>query len=118
METSWAVDYFRDRHGRSPVEEFLHGLDRTTRAKVFRSIAILEEQGTSLGMPLAQPVTGYRFWELRVQAARNSVRVFYFALSGHRILLLHAFAKKSQQTPRRELEIAASRFSETLERKP
>jgi phage-related protein len=45
------------------------------------------------------------------------VRVFYFALSGRRILLLHAFLKKSQQTPRRELEIAARRLAEVVESK-
>jgi phage-related protein len=66
-------------------------------------------------MPIARPVTGYRFWELRIQAGRSNVRVFYFFQSGRRILHLHAFHKKSQQTPRRELDIAAKRLDEIAE---
>jgi phage-related protein len=116
-EAAWTTTFYRDRRGRSPVQDFLDGLDGRTRARVVQGFSLLEREGTNLGMPLARQVTGYRFWELRVQAARNNVRVFYFALSGRRILLLHAFLKKSQQTPRRELEIAARRLAEVVESK-
>jgi len=65
-------------------------------------------------MPLARRMAGYKFSELRVQASGNNVRVFYFFVTGRRIVLLHAFLKKSRHTPRRELEIAARRLAEMV----
>jgi phage-related protein len=67
-------------------------------------------------MPLARPVTGERFWELRVQTAGNIVRVFYFALRGRRIMLLHGFVKKDRKTPRAELQVARRRYDEVVRR--
>jgi phage-related protein len=112
----WQVDYYRDVSGRSPVEEFVDGLDRKMRTKVFRSFELLEERGTSLGMPLARPIVGQRFWELRVQMAGNIIRIFYFALTGRRIILLHGFVKKEQKTPRNEIAIAARRTADLIGR--
>jgi phage-related protein len=112
----WAVEFYRDERGRSPVREFIDGLERTLRAKTLRNIALLEEMGDRLGMPLARPVAGQAFWELRVQAGGNIVRVFYFAISGRRMVLLHGLEKKDRKTPRRELDIAVRRQQEVLRR--
>ena len=110
----WKIEFYRDARGRSPVEEFLRTLDGKMRAKVARSVSLLEELGTRLGMPHSRPVRGYRFSELRVQTGGNIVRVFYFARAGRRIVLLHAFAKRTQRTPVRELVIASGRWSEAV----
>ena len=115
-EERWTVEFYRDTRGGSPVQEFLDELDEDMRAKVTRSLILLSEQGDRLGMPLARPVAGYRFRELRVQMSGNAVRVFHFATSGRRIVLLHGFMKKSQKTPLRELQIAANRYSEYVRR--
>ena len=39
-------------------------------------------------------------------------RVFYCTLVGKRIVMLHSFVKKSQRTPKQELEVAQSRLKE------
>jgi phage-related protein len=114
QNTAWVTVFYRDRRGKSPVQEFIDGLDSRTRAKVVRNLELLEQQGSNLGMPLSRPITGYRFRELRIQAAGNNIRVFYYILSGRRILLLHSFSKKSQQTSRRDLEVAANRLAEVI----
>lgn len=67
-----------------------------------------------LGMPLARPVVSQRFWELRAQVAGNIVRVFYFAVSGRGIVLLHGFVKKDQKTPRAEIATAARRLAASV----
>jgi phage-related protein len=51
---------------------------------------------------------------LRVQAGRGNVRVFYFFMSGRRIVLLHAFWKKTRNTPKQELEMASRRLAEMV----
>jgi len=57
-----------------------------------------------------------KLWELRVQAGRKAYRVIYFAWTGQRFILLHAFLKKSAKTPRQELTIAEARLTDFLSR--
>jgi len=53
---------------------------------------------------------------LRVRAQVGAIRLFYFAHTGQRFVILHGFVKKSGKTPRRELEITAQRMQDVLER--
>ncbi len=62
-------------------------------------------------MPHAAPVTGYDFHELRIQFASDTARIFYIAMTGRRLVLLHAFTKKTQKAPRSELETAQKRLA-------
>jgi phage-related protein len=39
-------------------------------------------------------------------------RAFYVTMTGRRVVILHAFIKKSDKTPRGALEIARSRMKE------
>lgn len=50
--------------------------------------------------------------ELRVREASGAFRVIYLATLPDRILVLHAFQKKTQQTPQRDIELAARRLRE------
>ncbi|HLQ26684.1 MAG TPA: type II toxin-antitoxin system RelE/ParE family toxin [Acidiferrobacterales bacterium] len=52
---------------------------------------------------------GDGLFELRLKAAEGIARVFYCTLIGRRIVMLHQFIKKSEKTPRKELEIAKRR---------
>ena len=55
---------------------------------------------------------GDGLFELRLKAAEGIARVFYCTLIGRRIVMLHQFIKKSEKTPRKELEIARKRMKE------
>jgi len=55
---------------------------------------------------------GDGLFELRLKAAEGIARVFYCTLIGRRIVMLHQFIKKSEKTPRKELEIAKRRMKE------
>jgi len=48
-------------------------------------------------------------YELRLDNTPNNPRIFLCALTGKRLVLLHAFKKKSRKTPRTEIDIAARR---------
>lgn len=50
--------------------------------------------------------------EIRVREASGAFRVIYLATLADRVLVLHAFQKKTQQTPRRDIELAARRLRE------
>lgn len=118
MNTSqrWKVVYYQDRRGRWPVREFLDGLSENDLAAVMRGFALLEEFGLAVGMPHARPISGYRkLWELRVKTQRGAIRVFYFAYTGRRFVVLHGFVEKSVKTPRDELETTVRRMQDVLQ---
>ena len=115
-EQLWTLEFYRDQRGRSPVENFLDEQSPGMQAKILTNLRLLEALGLRLGMPLARPVAGQGIWELRTQASGNISRVFYFAVSGRRIVLLHGFIKKTQQTPRSEIATAIRRRDEYIGR--
>ncbi|NCO36455.1 MAG: hypothetical protein AUJ92_10385 [Armatimonadetes bacterium CG2_30_59_28] len=115
---SWTVEFYEDASGRSPVQEFLGSLTKKQRAKVMRNMGLLEKFGVHLGMPYARQLTGYsKLWELRVDAGTNDHRVFYFAFTGRRFVMLHAIRKQTRKTPSQDLRTAMARMNEYLSRK-
>jgi phage-related protein len=76
---------------------------------------VLTRRMVSLGPNLGEPHTkafGEGLFELRLKGAEGIARVFFCALVGRRIVMLHCFVKKSRRTPARELEIAQARLKE------
>ena len=69
------------------------------------------EFGANLNMPHTRAMSVGLF-ELRVKGKEGIARVFYCTLVGQRIVMLHGFAKKSQQTPPKELKLARQRLAE------
>ncbi len=101
--------FFETASGRVPVREFLVSLSVVERARVMRDVELLKTFGFELKAPLVKSIKG-KLWELRT-AGRNQHRVFYFAVSGKRLVLLHGFTKKTQKTPQREIDTALKRMA-------
>lgn len=99
------IKFYEDQTGRVPVKEFLDGLDIKMRQKMLRSIQALQDMGISLRMPLSESLEDGIF-ELRAKSGTNISRVMYFFIIGNRAVLTHGFIKKTQKTPRRELQQA------------
>ncbi len=67
--------------------------------------------GPNLGEPHTKAMGGGLF-ELRLKGAQGIARVLYCTQVGRRIVMLHSFVKKTDRTPKRELEVAQVRFKE------
>jgi phage-related protein len=67
--------------------------------------------GPNIGEPHTKAF-GDGLFELRLKGAEGIARVFYCALIGKRIVMLHSFVKKSQKTPSKELNLAMKRMKE------
>ena len=80
-------------------------------ARFLRYAERMELYGPDLGMPHTRAM-GEGLFELRLKVAEGIVRVFSCTLVGRRIVMLHQFIKKSEKTPRKELEIARKRMKE------
>ncbi len=87
------------------------GLNPRARAKVWRTIHLLEQKGVNLGFPFCSHVRG-KIFELRTSFARLEPRVLYFAAAGSNFVLLHGFLKKADETPEREIAIAEKRAAD------
>jgi phage-related protein len=71
------------------------------------------DYGPNLRLPHSRSLGGGLF-ELRPRGKSGIGRAFYSFLIGQRAVVLHAFIKKSQQTPERELKLARKRMKEVL----
>ena len=109
-QCAWVVDFYLDARGRNPVLDFVDGLAKQEQAKIFRVLKLLQEYGPLQGGIDARPIAG--MWELRISAER----IFYFAYTGQRVILLHGYHKQSQKAPKREIETARRRMAEFMER--
>ncbi len=76
-----------------------------------RLLELLAAHGPSLRLPHSRAFGGGLF-ELRPRGRSGIGRAFYCFLIGKRVVVLHAFIKKSQQTPGSELKIARKRLKE------
>ncbi len=111
----WKIEFYEDNKGSIPVDQFYQSLtSKAEKAKFDWVIDLLEEMGIELGMPYARPIKSTALWELRPM----SNRILYFLLAKENtFVLLHAFRKKTQETPKRHIEIAIERMHDYIERR-
>ena len=101
--------------GREPVRDWLKALDRDDRKVVGEDIKDVEFSWP-IGMPLCRslgsgpPKSKRR--EVRSDLPRGRIGRVLFCISGGRMVLLHAFVKKTQKTPPGERALAARRMKE------
>ena len=76
-----------------------------------RIVELLVEYGPNLRLPYSRAF-GDGLFELRPRGKSGIGRAFYCFLAGQRVVVLHAFIKKSQQTPEHDLKLARKRMKE------
>ena len=111
----WSIGFYVEDSGRDPVGEFLRGLDDRTQARFARSIEQLQIRNVQAREPLVRHLDG-KLWELRVESQTNIYRLLYFFFTGRRIIFVHGFQKKTQRTPRAEIELALRRIDRFIQR--
>jgi phage-related protein len=97
------------------VEREIRALDVFTRAEVAELFTLLSK-GESLGLPISRPMPtiAHGAHELRIKNAQGQYRIFYFVKFRDAILVFHFFKKKTQETPRAEIETAKRRLGEMI----
>ncbi len=97
--------FYEAADGTRPVYDFLDGLNAKMAAKVLWTISRLEEIGYELREPYSKPL-GDGIFELRTQLATDISRVLYFFVINGRAVLTHGFIKKTEKTPKSEIDRA------------
>ena len=117
----YCIEFYETRRGDNELFDFLESLrhksttDKSARIE-YNQIALYIELLSKNGTRLSQNITKHiedGIWELRP----GNNRVFYFCFEHDTFVLLHQFRKKSQKTPRREIDKAIMERADYLNRK-
>lgn len=102
----WSIEYYNQT-----IQNWIEDMPVGLRAAYARLTELLTDFGIDLRMPHSRAM-GSGLFELRLKAREGIARVFYCTLIGKRIVMLHGFIKKTQETPHKELNIATRRMKE------
>ena len=105
---SYTVEYFNPRV-KAEIESWPDGI----LADYARLVELLMEFGPDLRMPHSRALGGGLF-ELRPRGREGIGRTFYCFVIGQRLVILHAFVKKTRDTPEQNLKIARKRMMEVI----
>jgi phage-related protein len=103
----WTVDTLNE-----VVDAELESLPDDVFARFLRIVNLIESQGLEhLREPHVKPLEG-KLWEMRMKGRDGIARAIYVTAQGRRVVVVRAFVKKTQKTPRRELILARERAKE------
>ena len=102
----WKVAFYSAR-----IEAEINALPAGFVARFVRYAERMVLYGPNLGMPHTRPM-GDGLFELRLKAAEGIARILFCTVVERQIVVLHQFVKKSEKTPKRELQIAWNRMKE------
>jgi phage-related protein len=82
------------------------------RARFVRIARLIEEFGLEkVGFPHLKHLEG-PLWEIRLAGRDGIARALYVTAWEHRVVVVRVFIKKTQKTPRREIDVALERAKE------
>lgn len=103
----WSVE-FLDQN----VVAELDDQPRDIQAKFFRIMGLIEANGLErVHEPYIKHLEG-KLWEMRMKGRDTIARAIYVTAVGKRVVVVRVFTKKTQKTPRREIELALERSKE------
>jgi phage-related protein len=102
----WVIEFFNEK-----VEKETLAFPPKIVAKLLHIFELIQEVGTQIGEPYIKHLDN-GLLEIRVRAKEGIGRSIFCYQKNHRIIILHSFIKKSQKTPKKELQIALQRKKE------
>ena len=104
---SWSVEFLDQ-----DVQSLLDALPVDIRARFQRIVELIHSHGLEhVREPYVKHLEG-PLWEMRMKGRDGIARAVYVTAVGKRVVIVHVFVKKTQKTPRREIETALTRAKE------
>lgn len=112
---SYKVYLYKTRTGKRVIEDFIDGLDKITQVRVRNTIRLLREYGLGLirGPWVKKIHIVPSIFELRITGKRQ-VRLLFFKYEKSTFIVSNIFVKKTQKTPRTEIDLAVKRAKEFI----
>ncbi len=101
-------------NGKCPIEDYLDSLSQKQVEKVFFVLDLIERLNMVPRKFFKKLEATDNIWEARVQHDNNNFRLLGFFDGNELVILNHAFTKKSQKTPKKEIKKAEKRKKEYL----
>ncbi len=111
------IVFYRTKSGRCHVEEFLDSLESRQAQKVAWVLQLVEELDMVPAQYFKKLDGSEEIWEVRVRSGKNIFRILGFLDGNELVILNHAFQKKTQKTPLKEIRVAEKRKRDYLARK-
>jgi len=108
-ETRLRVVFYQTNQENEPVRAWLKSLPYEDRKTIGEDIKTVQ-YGWPLGMPVVRKLHS-GLWEVRSRLNNRVARVI-FTVEDDLMILLHGFIKKSQKTPKGDLDLAAQRAAD------
>ena len=115
---SRTVTFYKTIDGKCPIHDFLDSLPSKVAQKVTWVLNLLEDLDVVPSSYFKKLVGTEEIWECRIQFGSNTYRIFCFFADNSVVVLTHGFMKKSQKTPKSEIEKAESYRRDFLKRRP
>ncbi len=103
---SWKITFFNQK-----VEAEALAFPAGILANLLHILEMIEDFGPALGKPHTAPMGGGLF-EIRAKGKEGIGRALFCTVKGQEIVILHSFVKKTQRTPKKELDKARRRMKE------
>lgn len=108
----WEIAFYQDKHGNEPVKDFILRQPDGAIAEILHVLKLLRRFNITLGMPYVRKVDKSGLRELRIKHGSDIYRIFFFAYTGRRFILLHAILKKEDKTPGDDKLLAIKRLND------
>lgn len=97
------------------AREFVRSLTDETKKEI-GTLLLMLQMGEKLGEPQSKPMKSIhaKAHELRIKDKKGAYRVIYVLQVNDQILIPHAFTKKTQKTPKKEIELSVKRLKEMM----
>ena len=111
------IHFYETAGGAVPAKEFIDKLTVKQKLKVAWQLKIIQEEGRNLHTKYFKKLSPSDIWEIRVQMGGINIRLLGFFDGNEFLILNHGFIKKTQNIPKKELDLAIERCSDYKERK-
>ena len=108
------IEFFITENKRNPVLDFINKQEKKDQATILGCLQSVQELGLETPRVKFRQIDG-RLWEIKIRTPNGGYRIFYMTISKERMILLHAYQKKSQKAPKKEISMATKRLKVVLE---
>ena len=103
---NWKITFYSDK-----VEQQTLNFPKGILANFIHIADMIEQFGPALDRPYTAPM-GNGLFEIRAKGMEGIGRSLYCTIKGQEIIILNSFIKKTQKTPKKELDLAIKRMKE------
>jgi phage-related protein len=107
----WQIVFYMDEEGTEPVKDFILGQPDGAIAEILHVFKLLRQFNIMLGMPYVRKIDRSGIRELRIKHSSDIYRIFFFAHTGQKFILLHAIVKKENKISEVDRNLAIQRMN-------